>query len=247
MKFDAFFDMLTMVYIHLLYSIQSAAMVNDVIASILRDAQSQGVVIGTEGVRYLDRAGLTLGGATSTSASGAARRANIMKIDDEEDDLGGGVSHEDINMPSSNTSTTASSANAAKASSVFDSNANMTDSTPAAASTYAQMLEESAEIVHAISDLAHMRCSKLVGVRAEQNAQLNPKDFYRLFGATWEFVRGGEALNGRPCFGLKSTMLSQVMFRHFINTQAVSFQFITPHPRLFSGKIVLNGIPRRKN
>ena len=59
-------------------------------------------------------------------------------------------------------------------------------------------------------DLAHVRCAKLIGVRSDQNAMLNPNDFYRLFGATWEFVAGAEAITGRLCFGLKGTMMSQV-------------------------------------
>lgn len=74
---------------------------------------------------------------------------------------------------------------------------------------YYSLVTESAEIVFAIADLAHVRCAKLVGVRADQNAQLNPTDFYRLFGVTWKFVVEGEGLCGRTCYGLRGTITSQ--------------------------------------
>jgi len=88
-------------------------------------------------------------------------------------------------------------------------------STPTLTSSFQEMLADSADILYSSCDLIHMRCSKLVGVRSEANAQLNASQFYPLFGGTWEFVCAGEALNGRVCFGLKSTMLSQA--KAFLN------------------------------
>ncbi|RUS32349.1 hypothetical protein BC938DRAFT_475645 [Jimgerdemannia flammicorona] len=80
---------------------------------------------------------------------------------------------------------------------------------------YHSLVTESAEIVFAVADLAHVRCAKLVGVRADQNAQLNPTDFYRLFGVTWKFVVEGEGLCGRTCYGLRGTIMSQA--KSFLN------------------------------
>ncbi|KAG9294697.1 hypothetical protein G9A89_008176 [Geosiphon pyriformis] len=82
---------------------------------------------------------------------------------------------------------------------------------------YAQLITESCEIVFAAADLAHMRCAKLIAERAEPNARLNPKDFYRLFDVTWAFVLGGESLCGRMCIGLRGTIMSQAksFLKHF--------------------------------
>lgn len=72
--------------------------------------------------------------------------------------------------------------------------------------------KESADIVFAAADLAHVRCAKLIGFRSEQNAQLNPTDFYRLCSVMRTFIQRCEKYCGRTCFGLRGTVLSQVEF-----------------------------------
>ncbi|KAI8336713.1 Vps54-like protein-domain-containing protein [Chlamydoabsidia padenii] len=65
------------------------------------------------------------------------------------------------------------------------------------------------EVVYTISDLAHVRCGKLIGFRGDQNALLNTIDFYRLSHVIKSFIQQSETLCGRPCFGLRGTVLSQ--------------------------------------
>ncbi|CAG8531718.1 10008_t:CDS:10 [Diversispora eburnea] len=64
-------------------------------------------------------------------------------------------------------------------------------------SNFMQLLSDSSQIVFAAADLAHVRCANLIAVRADQNAQLNQKDFYRLFNVTWAFVLECESLCGQ--------------------------------------------------
>lgn len=73
-----------------------------------------------------------------------------------------------------------------------------------------ELKKESSDIVFAAADLAHVRCAKLIGFRSEQNAQLNPTDFYRLANMLRTFIQQCEAYCGRTCFGLRGTVLSQV-------------------------------------
>ncbi|KAI8078750.1 Vps54-like protein-domain-containing protein [Halteromyces radiatus] len=69
--------------------------------------------------------------------------------------------------------------------------------------------KQSNEVVYTVSDLAHVRCGKLIGFRGDQNALLNPTDFYRLSNVLKTFIRQSEMYCGRPCFGLRGTVLSQ--------------------------------------
>ncbi|KAI9498334.1 Vps54-like protein-domain-containing protein [Zychaea mexicana] len=71
------------------------------------------------------------------------------------------------------------------------------------------MKKESSDIVFAAADLAHVRCAKLIGFRSEQNAQLNPTDFYRLASVMRTFIQQCESYCERTCFGLRGTVLSQ--------------------------------------
>ncbi|KAI8854401.1 Vps54-like protein-domain-containing protein [Chytridium lagenaria] len=76
-------------------------------------------------------------------------------------------------------------------------------------STLSQLLQESSEVLLAISDVANNRCAKLISVRADQNKQLNPIYFYKLYSASMEFIQGSEKICGRLCFGLKGALMSQ--------------------------------------
>ncbi|CAG8644012.1 7580_t:CDS:10 [Funneliformis caledonium] len=80
---------------------------------------------------------------------------------------------------------------------------------------HSQSISDSAQIVYAAADLAHVRCANLIAVRADQNAQLNQKDFYRLFNVTSAFVLECESLCGRMCYGLRGTIMSQA--KAFLN------------------------------
>lgn len=77
------------------------------------------------------------------------------------------------------------------------------------------LVKESAETVFAAADMAHTRCAKLIGFRSEQNAQLNPTDFYRLASVLRIFIQRSEALCKRTCYGLRGTVLSQVRSMHY--------------------------------
>lgn len=69
--------------------------------------------------------------------------------------------------------------------------------------------KESADIVFSAADLAHVRCGKLMGFRSDQNALLNPTDFYRLSSVVRTFILQCEMFCGRTCFGLRGTVHSQ--------------------------------------
>lgn len=81
-------------------------------------------------------------------------------------------------------------------------------------SNFTQLSTDSSQIVFAAADLAHVKCANLLAVRADQNAQLNQKDFYRLFNVTWAFVLECESLCGRMCYGLRGTISSQVNYNY---------------------------------
>ncbi|TPX64370.1 hypothetical protein SpCBS45565_g05926 [Spizellomyces sp. 'palustris'] len=198
MTFDAFFDLLLMVYVTLLHVLQRVAIVHQIIVVIVKEAQERGVVIGADSGKLLE---------TSPSESVSDHPNKLKKkLSEEEDEFGStttlDMQNEMLMGPSPGEKQSTSSADAG-------------DDGSSASSTYGQMISESSDVLFSASDLAHVRCAKLIGVRSEQNAQLNPADFFRLFGATWEFVGGGEALCGRMCFGLKGTLLSQA--KAFIN------------------------------
>ncbi|KAI8144882.1 Vps54-like protein-domain-containing protein [Fennellomyces sp. T-0311] len=72
-----------------------------------------------------------------------------------------------------------------------------------------ELKKESGDIVFAAADLAHVRCAKLIGFRSEQNAQLNPTDFYRLASVMRTFIQQCEVYCERTCFGLRGTVISQ--------------------------------------
>ncbi|CAG8455568.1 4612_t:CDS:2 [Racocetra fulgida] len=80
---------------------------------------------------------------------------------------------------------------------------------------YTKITSDSSQIIFVATDLAHVWCANLISIRADQNAQLNQKDFYRLFNITWAFVLESESLCGRVCYGLRGTITSQA--KAFLN------------------------------
>lgn len=83
------------------------------------------------------------------------------------------------------------------------------------ATKYNQLFSDLVEILSSSSDLAHVRCGKLLTLRAEQNAQLNLKDFFKVFEMTWRFINVGELMCQRTCIGLRGVLMSQA--KAFIN------------------------------
>ncbi|KAG0942041.1 hypothetical protein G6F57_004640 [Rhizopus arrhizus] len=69
--------------------------------------------------------------------------------------------------------------------------------------------KELTDIMLSIVDLAHAQCGKLIGSRSEQNALLNPTDFYRLSNILNLFVIKSENYCGQPCIGLRSILTNQ--------------------------------------
>nr|KAJ3421355.1 hypothetical protein HK105_003773 [Polyrhizophydium stewartii] len=219
MTFDAFYSMLVRVYVASLNTMQRVAIVNELVLSIINDAQTRGIVIGINSVQnmavastvtanpaQIDGEGAVPGAQGSAARSAAPGRKMLV---DDDDEFG---SMAELTEPSGDPFSRS------RARSDFGKESGPSGAHAIAASesgldggmsTFGQMCNESAEILGTVSDLAHARCAKLIGVRADQNAQLNTTDFYRLFGATWEFVSASEALCGRISFGLKGNLLSQ--------------------------------------
>lgn len=76
---------------------------------------------------------------------------------------------------------------------------------------YSQYSMDSADILYGTSDLAHVRCGKLLTLRGEQTSQLNFKDFHKMFEMIWVFVSTGEQICQRTCIGLRGTLMTQVV------------------------------------
>ncbi|KAJ3164013.1 hypothetical protein HDU88_005666 [Geranomyces variabilis] len=211
MSFETFFDLLLMVYITLLHVLQRVTIVHEIVVLIVREAQERGVIIGADSAKFLES--YATPNPTPDPMSNMPQHPNKLRKNVSEDDdefgsaadfdaqrvNGAGLASKDERT---GTTTTAVSTDGLASTAAAEAAA-------AACSTYGQMISESSDVLFSASDLAHVRCAKLIGVRSDQNAQLVPADFFRLFGATWEFITGGETLCGRMCFGLKGTLLSQ--------------------------------------
>ena len=76
MTFDAFYDLLLVVYITILHCLQRATIVHGIISSVIKDAEASGLVIGSNSAKSLD---LTFRSPTPTSPL-------QTRSDDEEDD-----------------------------------------------------------------------------------------------------------------------------------------------------------------
>ncbi|OZJ05091.1 hypothetical protein BZG36_01372 [Bifiguratus adelaidae] len=72
-----------------------------------------------------------------------------------------------------------------------------------------QFIVEAADILFTAVDATHVRCSKLIAIRTDQNAQLNHTDFYRLNHVSWTFIASGEEQCGKVCYGLRGALLNQ--------------------------------------
>ncbi|EGF78134.1 hypothetical protein BATDEDRAFT_90790 [Batrachochytrium dendrobatidis JAM81] len=207
MTFEKFYAMLIRVYVTSLNIIQRVSTVHQTILTILQNAQHRGVEIGSNSVQNMAVASTV--NAAPTPAHETKSTPKRMLYDDD-DDFGSSANLLDtLHDPLVRTKTKDESVSQSITGSdtVFDGSI----------STYGQMSNESLDVLSTISDLIHARCAKLIGVRSEQNAQLNAADFYRIFGATWEFITSSEIICGRICFGLKSVILThaKAFISHF--------------------------------
>ena len=195
LSFDAFYGTLVKIFIFFLRSLQRAAVVNDIIMSIVKEAESGGIIIGMSKIAAFD------GKSTTAADSSKMQHARLEEETDAADSF---ANLDDFGLvtPMSAVAT--------------DKETNMgSRSSIEGPSSFSQILNDSRNILFTAVDLTHVRCAKLIAVRQEQNSQLNPKDFYRLFNASWEFLISGEQLCGKMCFGLKGSILSQA--KSFIN------------------------------
>jgi vacuolar protein sorting-associated protein 54 len=199
MTFDSFFDLLISVFTTLMHILQRTSTLHEVIKNVITDAQNHGIVIGQNSIiRNKD---------SSESEPMTVRTLG----EDDDDDLGSMEFGGPVDEPISTTKKRPDPASVLHELTMdYDESIKEAISPTKGPQAFSQMISESSEVVLAVSDLSNARTSKLIGVRSEQNAQLNPKDFYRLFGATREFIVGSEGLSGHHCIGLKGTMQSQV-------------------------------------
>lgn len=180
MTFDNFYSTLIKIIVFFIRVIQRMSLVNEIFTGIIKEAERNQIVIGKSKIQ-------NVGPKVSASRSGG--------IDDDEDI--GNFSNVQV-VESSDA--TIKPAVAIKG---------VSEGSGENISTYQQMIQESNSILSSATELTHTRCAKLIAIRAEQNTQLNPIDFYRLFNAAWEFVLVSEQLFGKMGFGLKGSILAQ--------------------------------------
>ncbi|KAL1919276.1 uncharacterized protein VTP21DRAFT_1968 [Calcarisporiella thermophila] len=194
MSFDAFFNMLLSIYAVVLEVVRRTRIHHEIIFAVLVEADKRGVA---SGLLLSPEAGLptepqdTLAEIPENGLNSLLERA-----------------------------TKPSPASSAMAADIFPEPSLHTDSksdapSPFASPMYSQLAAESSDIVLASADFSQFQCAKLVGIRANQTAQLNPTDFYRLFAVTWTFIGRGEDYCKRTCFGLRGAILSQA--KAFLN------------------------------
>ncbi|GAA6059520.1 hypothetical protein JCM10212_006018 [Sporobolomyces blumeae] len=68
---------------------------------------------------------------------------------------------------------------------------------------------EITDVLAAVTELANVRFSKVIGVRSEVHAQLALAEFLDVFDSTWDFVLRCEVLAKRMIVGLRGAMVSQ--------------------------------------
>ncbi|KAI9359276.1 Vps54-like protein-domain-containing protein [Zopfochytrium polystomum] len=194
MTFDSFFDLLIQVYSILLHILQRAALINSSLKKVFVEAKQQNISVGS----------ITLSNASVDKEEIRSSRrkdaSNVAAADDDDDDLG---LFDSLPTPLVKARSDGSISTESLHNSDEQTSPSLQDS------AFAQLAAEANEALQSASDLSNARCAKLFAVRSEQNAQLNAKDFYRLLGATREFISGGETLCGHHGVGLKSAMQSQ--------------------------------------
>ncbi|KAJ3218840.1 hypothetical protein HDU67_003795 [Dinochytrium kinnereticum] len=180
MTFDSFFELITMVYIALLHIMQRASTVHAIVTTII---SADSAITENSTIKNILKLNF------DAKSKDLLRHQKKGSTDDDDDDLG---SIEMMADPAS-----------------VGESANNVEFFSTEQSTLSQLVQESNEVLLSISDVANNRCAKLIGVRADQNKQLNPNYFYKLYSASMEFIYGSEKICGRLCFGLKGALISQ--------------------------------------
>ncbi|KAJ3343507.1 hypothetical protein HDU93_008166 [Gonapodya sp. JEL0774] len=202
MTLDAFADLLMRIYSTVLLTLHRVALGQRVLLSLIAEAQARGTTVQESIAGFGSYEGLG-------DLEGSSYHPRGRSADDEDDDLDDPV----VRATGSVSGIGAEKASASNRHTL--SGGNMSNASQGRAmSSYSQeayqaFVSETKELCGLVTDYAHMRVAKLLGIRSDQNTKLNGKDFFRLFGATWEFVAVGEQLCGRMCFGLKGTIMSQ--------------------------------------
>ncbi|KAJ3355002.1 hypothetical protein HDU83_004173 [Entophlyctis luteolus] len=185
MSFDSFLDLLVSVYTLLLHIFHKTKEIHTCAVSVITRAEAQGVHIGTN--------------MSAPNSQDQLATSKKVRKDDDDDDFGSGdLLGFDHGWDTSQQDKP-------------DNEQHQKNE----ANGFTQLVAESNDVLLAISEAANARCAKLLGVRSDQNAKLSPKDFYRLLGATKEFIAASEFLCGYHCINLKGALLSQA--KHFLN------------------------------
>lgn len=204
MSFTDFYALITKLYITLLALSQRAAIIHELVINIVKDSETNGMVIGIN----------TVFPETSLDSENIAipqQKKSLVRNDNSEidDDLGSFADIAEFGSPSKSKANVFSLDDPSAAEHLPNSSKILESSERFSLSTYSQNIQESSDALFAACELSHIRCAKLLTIRSEQNVKLNSLDFFRLYGATWEFLVASEALCGRMCFPLKGCLLSQ--------------------------------------
>ena len=221
MSFDSFYKLLTDVFVTLLNLIQRAATIHELISEIAHNCEKDGMKIGITSIavtagkaqdlnEQMRSSSKNLLASTPKRARANTRSLARKKMTEEIDDLG---SFDEISVSQPGKS----AANLFAAELNENNIPKQKDSESSGPSTILQNINESSDALFAACELAHIRCAKLLTIRAEQNTQLNSFHFFKLFGSTWEFLSASESLSGRMCFPLKGCILNQakLYINHF--------------------------------
>ncbi|KAJ3158464.1 hypothetical protein HK101_001317, partial [Irineochytrium annulatum] len=193
MTFDSFFELTLSIYTALMHIMQRVVAFNEIIVTLINQANESGLTIGSNAmyVRSSD----------SNEAKDVLVVSKKNAFHDDDEDAGSDVE---------------SDVKKAGASLLLENESPMGEREQIA-SSYGQTLSDANDLLNVVGDKINKRCVKLVGVRSDQNAQLNPKDFYRLFSATMEFVQCGESSCGRLSFGLGLKLAIGSQAKAFLN------------------------------
>ncbi|CAG8473470.1 8718_t:CDS:10 [Cetraspora pellucida] len=228
-SFDAFLEVLSYIYVVLLESIKKIAVYNEVFSSILIDIPNTDLEIHSEKNLIENEKDLPNNNLQADDDNNSKESTEIEITTAE-------TQNEHIESKNSKFRTalkfTTGIKSIIKKTTFFTtkSQASLPEITPKISEStspnsqtseildnnnYAKITSDSSQIIFVVTDLAHVWCANLISIRADQNAQLNQKDFYRLFNITWAFVLECESLCGRACYGLRGTITSQA--KAFLN------------------------------
>ncbi|KAL7750055.1 hypothetical protein RI367_004570 [Sorochytrium milnesiophthora] len=232
LNFDNFLRLLVDVYLSVYELLKRMAVEQCLIACVLVDAKHKGIDVGR------DQATTATGSHNAARDDDAAKRPVRSMFQDDYEHKPTGNAAQLAPPPSSRLSASVSittSLNSVAASSDPSSPINTAANQQSTDSPYQQLWNDCSDALFQLVDLAHVRVAKLVAVRADQNAQLNPKDFHRLFGLTWGFLVESEhlltsvgglasalscrdsAATAKMCYGLRGSMVAQAkaFMNHF--------------------------------